>query len=94
MDAKGLADYMWDVIYWTWINLTLVALFGDWAWWLYLAVPLYSVWALWGTFMAFRRVIDGMMGGGHASPNRPSVTTTSHREMQVEKRGGQRMKNQ
>lgn len=33
LDAKGLTEYMWDVLYWTWINTGLVALFGDRLWW-------------------------------------------------------------
>jgi len=33
LEAKGLTEYMWDVLYWTWISTGLVALFGDRLWW-------------------------------------------------------------
>lgn len=33
LEAKGLTEYMWDVMYWTYGCLILVALAGDWAWW-------------------------------------------------------------
>lgn len=33
LEAKGLTEYMWDVLYWTYGCLVLVALLGDWAWW-------------------------------------------------------------
>jgi hypothetical protein len=33
LEAKGLTEWMWDVLYWTWISTALVALFGDRLWW-------------------------------------------------------------
>lgn len=35
LEAKGLTEWMWDVLYWTWGCVVLVALVGDWAWWFY-----------------------------------------------------------
>ena len=33
LEAKGLTEWMWDIEYWTWGNVVLVANLGDWAWW-------------------------------------------------------------
>ncbi len=33
MDARGLTEYLWDVLYWTWGCTILAAVVGDWAWW-------------------------------------------------------------
>lgn len=38
LDAKGLTEWMWDVLYWTYGCLFLVTVFGDWAWWLWVGV--------------------------------------------------------
>lgn len=35
LEAKGLTEWMWDILYWTWICIGLAAVFGDWAWYLY-----------------------------------------------------------
>lgn len=35
LDAKGLTEWMWDVVYWTYGCLVLVSVLGDWAWWLW-----------------------------------------------------------
>ncbi len=35
LSQKGLTEYCWDVIYWTWGCVVLAALLGDWAWWLW-----------------------------------------------------------
>jgi len=37
LDAKGLTEWMWDVLYWSWLCLVFVAVVGDWAWWLYVS---------------------------------------------------------
>jgi len=40
LEAKGVMEWMWDVMYWTWGCVVLVSLFGDRAWWLYVSNPL------------------------------------------------------
>lgn len=35
LEAKGLTEWMWDVLYWTWICIGMAAVFGDWAWYFY-----------------------------------------------------------
>ncbi|KAI9711568.1 MAG: hypothetical protein M1820_002133 [Bogoriella megaspora] len=37
LEAKGLTEWMWDVLYWTYGCLLFVILLGDSAWWLYVS---------------------------------------------------------
>jgi len=43
LDAKGLMEYMWDVIHVTWGCLAGVAVFGEWVWWLWVSIELENV---------------------------------------------------
>lgn len=74
---------MWDVTYWTYGNLVLVALLGDWAWSFYVVVPAYSVYAAWTTY-------TGMRGGFTDAAGVPQPGA-SKRQQKMEKRGGQRV---
>lgn len=38
LDAQGLMEYLWDVIYVTWVCLLGVALLGEWVWWLWVSI--------------------------------------------------------
>lgn len=38
LEAKGLTEWMWDVLYWTYICLVTVATIGDYGWWAYVSV--------------------------------------------------------
>lgn len=42
LEAKGLTEWMWDVLYWTYGCLFLVTVFGDWAWWIWVGDHLRS----------------------------------------------------
>ncbi|KAL2017307.1 hypothetical protein VTK56DRAFT_2330 [Thermocarpiscus australiensis] len=42
LSAPGLTEYMFDVIWVTWASAILVALFGNWAWFLWGVVPAYG----------------------------------------------------
>lgn len=33
LEAKGLTEYMWDILYWTYGTLAFSAVIGDRAWW-------------------------------------------------------------
>jgi len=81
---------MWDIVYWTWINIVFVILFGNRAWWLYLVVPGYSVYLAATTVGGMR----GMLGGG-AKGDDTTVGEVpggeSKRQKKMEKRGGQRV---
>lgn len=37
MEAKGVTEYLWDIIYVTWGVLGLVGVAGEWAWWLWVS---------------------------------------------------------
>lgn len=84
LDAKGLTEYMWDVVYWTYGNLVLVSLVGDRAWWLYGVVPAYSVWSAWTTYA-------GLRGGITDAAGVPQPEAASKRSVKMEKRGGQKV---
>lgn len=38
MEAKGVTEYLWDIVYVTWGVLGLVGIAGEWAWWLWVSV--------------------------------------------------------
>lgn len=91
LDAKGLTEYMWDILYWTWINLVLVMLFGDRAWWLYVVVPGYSVYLAATTVGGLRGMMSGMgAAGGEGEVQGSNSGSGSKRQAKMEKRGGQR----
>ncbi|SMQ49351.1 unnamed protein product [Zymoseptoria tritici ST99CH_1A5] len=88
LEAKGLTEWMWDIIYWSWGNVLLATLAGDWAWWAMLVVPAYSAWLAYGTYSGMR----GMMGGGAQQQEAAGgAAGQSKRQAKMEKRGGQRM---
>jgi hypothetical protein len=41
LDAKGLTEYLWDVLYWTWACLIFVGAFGDRLWWFWVSAYAY-----------------------------------------------------
>lgn len=40
LEAKGLTEWMWDILYWTWACIVLAAVIGDRAWYLYVRTGL------------------------------------------------------
>jgi len=82
LDAPGLTEFMWDIVYWTWINLILVIVLGNRAWWLYLVVPSYAVYAAVTTASGLKGMLGGMAGGGS------EAETQSKRQTKMDKRGG------
>ncbi|KAL8946152.1 MAG: hypothetical protein Q9222_007417 [Ikaeria aurantiellina] len=89
LEAKGLTEYMWDVLYWTW-GCTLVAIvLGDRAWYGWIVVPLYSAWLAWTTFGNMKQGMAGMAGNKGAEDT--ANGSTSNRQKKMEKRGGQKM---
>jgi len=86
LDAKGLTEFMWDIVYWTWINVILVIVLGNRAWWLYLVVPGYAIYAAVTTASGLKGMLGGMAGGG-GEAGEPA----SKRQAKMEKRGGQRV---
>ncbi|KAL8827004.1 MAG: hypothetical protein Q9191_003449 [Dirinaria sp. TL-2023a] len=90
LEAKGLTEYLWDVLYWSWGCIFVAAVFGNKAWWAWSAIPLYSVWLAWTTFGGMRQGLAGMTGqqGEGKSTN---GSATSNRQKKMEKRGGQKV---
>ncbi|KAI8938484.1 hypothetical protein NX059_004376 [Plenodomus lindquistii] len=84
LEAKGLTEYMWDVVYWSYGCILMAAVFGDWAWMFWVVVPLYSVYAAWGVY-------TGMRGGYTDAAGVPQPEVASKRQAKMEKRGGQKM---
>ena len=89
LEAKGLTEWMWDIVYWTWGCIVVAAVLGDWAWWLYAVVPLYSAWLAFSTYTGVRQGMGGMMGGGSGGGD--GSGGQSKRQAKMEKRGGQKV---
>jgi len=84
LEAKGLTEYMWDVVYWSYGTLFFVAVTGDWAWWLWGVMPVYGLWLAWTTY-------TGMRGGYTDAAGVPQPEAASKRQAKMEKRGGQKV---
>ncbi|KAI9670048.1 MAG: hypothetical protein M1817_004528 [Caeruleum heppii] len=87
LNASGLTEYMWDVLYWTWGCIVVAAVFGDKAWWMWVAIPLYSIWLAYSTFGGLRQGLAGMTGQEDSGAQQ----TASKRQAKMEKRGAQRV---
>jgi hypothetical protein len=90
LDAKGLTEFMFDVVYWTWINLVLVVLVGNRGWWAYLVVPGYAIYSAVGIFSGVKSMMGGLQGGG-ADGETMGTEAKSKRQGKMEKRGGQKV---
>ncbi|EED21893.1 DUF788 domain protein [Talaromyces stipitatus ATCC 10500] len=91
LGASGLTEYMWDILYWTWICMGAVCVLGDWAWWFYVAVPVYSVYLGWTTFFGMKKGLAGFAGGSSEVQSSGGSGGASKRQQKLEKRGGQRV---
>ena len=88
LNAKGLTEFMWDVLYWTWACVGAAALLGNNAWWMYAVVPIYSLWMASSLFLNMRQGMAGLSGAGGDSGK---IASESKRQKKLEKRGGQRI---
>ncbi|KAJ5933607.1 hypothetical protein N7454_005936 [Penicillium verhagenii] len=84
LNATGLTEYMWDVLYWTQGCIIAACIFNDRAWWLWTVIPVYSVYLVYTTVMGVKRGFAGMGGGGEEGE---SESARSKRELKKEKRG-------
>ena len=91
LEAKGLTEFLWDVLYWTWACILGAAVLGDWFWCAWGVVPIYSVWLGWKTYSGVRGGMSGMMGGADGADSTGPGSGDSKRQKKLEKRGGQRM---
>ncbi|RMZ90106.1 hypothetical protein DV736_g2668, partial [Chaetothyriales sp. CBS 134916] len=89
LGAAGVTEFLWDVLYWTWITVIAAAVFGNRAWWLYLVVPGYAIYAAVTTVSGLKGMLGGIGGaagdGGQAQ---------SKRQKKMEARGGQKLRYQ
>lgn len=66
--APGLTEYMWDVVWVTWAASILVALLGNWAWFLWAVVPAYGAFKAYGMMGAAKQMAQMGATGGNAPP--------------------------
>lgn len=59
--ARGLTEYMWDVIWVTWACQILVMLFGNWFWILWVVVPAYGAYQGYG-LLGSAKQMAGLQG--------------------------------
>ena len=90
LEAKGLTEYMFDVLYWSWGTVCAAGLFGDKAWWLWAVIPLYSVWLAYSTFGSVKQGMAGLTGQA-GDGNAVNGGLTSNRQKKMDKRGGQKV---
>ena len=90
LEALGLTEYLWDVLYWSWGCIAVASVLGNKAWWLWIVIPMYSLWLAYTTFGGMRQTMAGINGqgvGAEASHGRDP----SNRQKKLEKRGGQKV---
>jgi hypothetical protein len=90
LESKGLTEFLWDVVYWSWGVIAFVAAFGDRSWWLMLVIPGYGAYLAYSTYSGMRGGMAGLTGAG-AEGVEGQGTGTSKRQAKLEKRGGQRV---
>jgi len=89
LDAPGLTEFFWDMIYWTWINLVVVMVMGNRAWWCYLVVPAYAGYAAFTTARGVKGMFGGLAGAGGEGDASAQAQAQSKRQAKMEARGGQ-----
>lgn len=90
LEAQGLTEYLWDVLYWSWGCIGLASVFGDRVWWAWLVIPLYSLWLAYTTFGGMRQAMTGMAVQGGVAEDKGNAGS-SNRQKKLEKRGGQKV---
>ncbi|RCI08325.1 hypothetical protein L249_8769 [Ophiocordyceps polyrhachis-furcata BCC 54312] len=66
--ARGLTEYMFDVVWVTWVCCAAVMLAGNWAWLLWAVIPAYGVYLGAGLLGMGRQQLAGMQAGQDAAP--------------------------
>ena len=75
--APGLTEYMFDIIWITWLCLIAVIAFGNWGWIIWAVVPVYGAYKGYGLLGMAR----GMMGGAQAGqmPSEEQIAASGNR---------------
>lgn len=89
LDARGLTEFLWDVLYWTWGVMGAVCLLGDRAWWAWVVVPVYAAYAAYSAVMGVRRGMAGM--GFGMGDDGGAAGGESKRQKKMEKKGQKMM---
>lgn len=79
LDAQGLTEYMFDVIWVTWGSLICVMLFGNWGWLLWTVVPAYGLYLGSGLLGMGKQKMAQMQGGADDAPAAPQGNRRSRR---------------
>lgn len=76
--APGLTEYMFDIIWVTWLCLVMVMVVGNWAWLIWATIPVYGLWKGYGLLGMAR----GMMGGAQQQqmPTEEQVVAGNRRQ--------------
>ncbi|SLM39327.1 Protein of unknown function DUF788, TMEM208 [Lasallia pustulata] len=90
LEAKGLTEFMWDVLYWTWGCVVAATVLGNKGWWLWSVIPVYGTWLAYTTFGSVKKGMGGLTGQS-GEDGVASGGATSNRQRKMEKRGGQKM---
>ena len=61
--APGLTEYMFDIIWITWLSLLSVIIFGNWGWIVWAVVPLYGAYKGYGLLGMARGLMGGAQNG-------------------------------
>lgn len=79
LNAAGLTEYMFDVVWVTWASLIAVILFGNWGWLLWALLPAYGVYMASGLLGMGRQKMAQMQGAGEEQPQAPQGNRRSRR---------------
>ncbi|PBP17183.1 hypothetical protein BUE80_DR012122 [Diplocarpon rosae] len=76
--ASGLTEYMFDIVWVTWLSLILVMFLGNWGWIVWSAVPAYGLYKGYG----FLGMAKGMMSGAQQGnlPGKEQVSVGGNRK--------------
>lgn len=79
LNAQGLTEYMFDVIWVTWGSILCAMVFGNWGWLLWAAVPAYGLYLGSGLLGMGRQKLAQMQGGANDAPAAPQSNRRSRR---------------
>ncbi|KAG0137072.1 hypothetical protein HOY82DRAFT_400766 [Tuber indicum] len=92
MEAKGVTEYMWDIVYVTWGVLGLVGVVGEWGWWVLAIVPIYAVYLAVGMYRSMSGLMPGMSSSSPSAAAAAPEGPRSNRQKKAEKKGGQKVR--